>query len=161
MRESRLVVLGIILIAGIGGYVLGLTIAHRDIESAKQLIQQLQTESQRLKKQAADQATAYAQLQAQLTAVKTAMDVMKPSENAYELKPNQSTIVADGHLPIGLIGSPTNDSINININGKRQTAATGDVIKFALDSSTNCVVAIQSFDMFRAIVTATCTAAKP
>ena len=88
------------------------------------------------------------------------MHEMKPVQNTYELKPNQSIIAADGHLTLGLIGSPANDSIDININGKRQNAAPGDTIDFAPDPSTKCQVTVQSFDMFQAMVTATCMAAK-
>ena len=48
--------------------------------------------------------------------------------------------VADGRLTIGLVGSPTNESVNININGKQQKAVSGDVIHIALDSLTSCQV---------------------
>jgi hypothetical protein len=66
-------------------------------------------------------------------------------------------IVASGRLTIGLIGPPTNESINININGKQQSAATGDAIKFQLDPSTTCQVRVLSFDMFKAVLNASCT----
>jgi hypothetical protein len=84
-----------------------------------------------------------------------------PSENTYGVSPNQSLIVADGHLTVGLIGAPANQSVNININGKQRPAAAGDVIDVAPDPSTSCQVRLQSFDMFKAIITATCTAMKP
>jgi hypothetical protein len=74
--------------------------------------------------------------------------------------PNQSLIVADGRLTIGLIGPPTNESLNININGKHQSAATGDVINIALEPPITCQVKVQSFDMFKAVLTASCAGAK-
>jgi hypothetical protein len=160
-KRGRALVLAISLAIGLGGYVLGLELAHRDIAATSQLIQQLRAESQKLNKQLADQAAAYAALQVKFASVQSAMDEMKPAQNTYDIKPNQSIIVADGHLTIGLIGSPGNDSIDININGKRQSAAPGDVINIALDTSTTCKVGIQSFDMFHATIAASCEGAKP
>lgn len=159
--RGRLAAALLILLAAIGGYALGLNIEHRDLAASKQLVQQLQTESQNLKKQVNDQSVALTALQAKFAGMQTAMDEMKPEQNTYNIKPNQSLIVGGGRLTIGLIGSPANDSINVNINGKRQTAAPGDVIKVAVDPTTTCEVAVQSFDMFKAVVTASCGAAKP
>ena len=64
-------------------------------------------------------------------------------------------------MTIGLIGLPANDSVNVNINGKPQKMTTGDVVHVALDASTNCQVGVQSFDMFKALLTASCASAKP
>jgi hypothetical protein len=69
-------------------------------------------------------------------------------------------ILADGRLTVGLIGPPTNERVNLNINGKEHSAAAGDVISFALDPSTACRLQVQRFDMFRATLTASCGAAK-
>jgi hypothetical protein len=84
-----------------------------------------------------------------------------PTENTYNINPNQSLIVAGGRLTIGLIGSPTNEGVNININGKPQMAAVGASINTVLDSSMTCQVGVQSFDMFKAVLTATCASVKP
>jgi hypothetical protein len=65
--------------------------------------------------------------------------------------------VGGGRLTVGLIGAPTNDSVTLNVNGKRQSLGTGDVLNVvAADGQTNCQVRVQSFDMFKAVVTATC-----
>jgi hypothetical protein len=69
-------------------------------------------------------------------------------------------IVADGKITVGLIGSPANESIMLNVNGKQLAAAAGQVIPAGLDSSANCRVAVQSFDMFKAVLTATCAPTK-
>jgi hypothetical protein len=145
----------------IGGYLFGLDLAHRDLAAARELIQQLQPESQRLKKQIIDQNASLFALQAKLASVQATLNAIMPSENTYNINPNQSMIVAGGHLTIGLIGAPTNQSVNINVNGKQQSAATGDIINIALDPSTTCQVGVQSFDMFKAILTASCAAVKP
>jgi hypothetical protein len=69
-------------------------------------------------------------------------------------------ILADGRLTLGLIGPPTNERVNININGKQHSTGAGDVINFALDASTACRVQVQRFDMFRATLNASCAAPK-
>jgi hypothetical protein len=99
-------------------------------------------------------------LRAQLASVQATLNSIMPSENTYNINPNQSLIVADGRLTIGLVGSPTNDGINININGKQQFVAAGEVIRVAPDPSTSCQVRIRSFDPFKALLTASCAAAK-
>ena len=159
-----LLVLVIVVLAvsgAIGGYIFGLDLIHRDLAAARERIQQLQPENQKLKKAIVDQNAKLVQLQGELTSVQAELHAIMPWENTYSINPNQSMIVADGHLTIGLIGSPTNESVNININGKQQLAATGDVIHIALDRSTTCQVGVQSFDMFKAILTASCAAVKP
>ena len=77
-----------------------------------------------------------------------------------QIVPNQSLIVADGRLTVGLVGSPANHGITININGKQQKVAAGDVIRVSPDASTACQVQVQSFDMFKAVLVASCAAAK-
>ena len=159
-RRGRALVLLIILAAAVGGYALGVRVAHHDNAETAQLIQQLRSEGQKLKKQIADQAASLVSLQAKYGDMETAMHAMKPAQNTYDLKPNESVIAADGRLTLGLVGSPANSSIDININGKRQTVAPGDIISVAPDPATKCLVSIQSFDMFQAAVNASCTTAK-
>lgn len=159
-----LLVLAIVVLAvggAIGGYIFGLDLSHRDLAAAREQIQQLQPENQRLKKAIVDQNARLVDLQTELTSVQAALRAITPSENTYIISPNQSLIVAGGRLTIGLIGSPTNERVNINVNGKQQLAATGDVIHIALDRSTTCQVGVQSFDMFKAVLTASCAAVKP
>ena len=70
---------------------------------------------------------------------------MAPTENTYNIDPNHSIIVAKGYMTIGLIGPPTNEAVNININGKKYTAVAGDVLKFMPDPSTDCQLEIAVF----------------
>jgi hypothetical protein len=163
-RGQFLLVLAIVILTvggAIGGYMFGLNLTYRDLAAARERLQQLEPENQRLKKAIVDQNAILGQVQAELASVQAALHAIRPSENTYSINPNQSLIVAGGHLTIGLIGSPTNEGVKINVNGKQQLAATGDVIHMALDSSTTCQVGVQSFDMFKAILTASCAAVKP
>lgn len=158
--RGRRYLLFIIISAGVtAAYLIGLQLAYRDMVGAKRLVEQLQSESQRLKKEIVEQNAGMAAMQVKLKGVQAALEEITPSENTYKISPNQSVIVAGGHLTIGLIGSPTNEAVNININGKQQAATTGDVINVALDPP--CQVRVQSFDMFKAVVTASCLAAQP
>ena len=154
-------IVGLALGGTIAGYLFGLDLTYSELAAARERVQQLQPENQRLKKTIVDQNAKLVELQTELASVQAALHAIMPSENTYIISPNQSLTVADGHLMIGLIGSPTNERVNINVNGKRQLAATGDVIHIALDPSTTCQVGVQSFDMFKAILTASCAAVKP
>lgn len=145
----------------VAGYMFGLNLTYRDLAAARTQLQLLQPENQRLKRAIIDQNAKLVDVQGRLTNVEAALRALMPTENTYNISPNQSLIVADGRLTIGLVGSPTNDSVIININGKQQKVASGDVIHVAADSSTSCQVGVQSFDMFKAVVVASCGAAKP
>jgi hypothetical protein len=78
-----------------------------------------------------------------------------PSENTYALTPNKSVAVAGGRLNLALVGAPTNEEINLNINGKRYVVPAGEELKIA-EASSECDVRVRSFDMFKALVTASC-----
>ncbi len=83
-----------------------------------------------------------------------------PTKNTYNIMPNQTLIVADGRVTVGLVGSPGNESVTLNINGKEQAMAAGQVMTVGSASSANCQVGVQSFDMFKAVLTASCADAK-
>ena len=144
------------ILLGIGSYVVGLNDGYLDIAGARQLIQQLRADNQKLKTQIADLNATQVALQNKLSTFEAALDEIIPSKNTYIIKPNQSMIVASGRLTIGMIGAPTNESVNINVNGKQQSVATGDVISITLDPRTTCQVRVQSFDMFKVVLNASC-----
>lgn len=145
----------------VAGYLLGRDLASSPLEAATLLIQQIQPENQKLKATILSQNATMTELGAQLKKVQADLNAIRPSENTYKVTGNQSLIVGGGHLTIGLVGPPTNQSINININGKQHFAVTGDVFDIAPDPATTCQVRVQSFDMFEANVYASCTTAKP
>jgi hypothetical protein len=154
-HRGRLLVV-IAILAAIACYVVGLNIAYLDLAAARLAVQQMRAENQKLKTQLTDESATQVALQAKLTTTEAALEAITPAKNTYNIKPNQSMIVAGGRLTIGLIGAPTNESVNININGKKQSAATGDVINIALEPPTTCQVRVQSFDMFKVVLTASC-----
>jgi hypothetical protein len=164
-RRGRALLLGIVIVlilaSAAGSFVYGRKLTYADVTTAAQLNQQVTSENQTLNRQVIDQSSKLTAMQADLTNAKALLNEIMPTENTFNINPNQSMIVADGHLTVGLIGSPTNEGVRMNVNGKQQMVAAGDIIRVALDPSTNCQVAIQSFDFFRAVFTASCAAAKP
>jgi hypothetical protein len=164
-REGRLLFVGgvviLLLAGGIGTFLLSRNLASGDLVAAREQIEQLRTESQGLRRQLTDQAAELTATNAKLADVKGQLEAINPSKNVYILSPNETRIVADGHLTIGLVGSPGNESISLDINGKQQTALAGQPIAVAPDPSSNCMVTVQSFDMFKAAIVASCAAAKP
>ena len=154
---AAIVILGV----AIGGLVYGRMVAAHDVLVRDATIQQLQSEIQKREPDLYGQNGRLVALQSQFMTVQATLEAIRPAENTYNIDPNQAMIVAGGRLTIGLVGSPTNEGINININGKQHPAAAGDVIHVALDPSTNCQVGVQSFDMFKAVLTAWCAEVKP
>ncbi len=100
-------------------------------------------------------------MQAKLDKVQAALDAIMPSQNTFNIQPNQSLIVGDGRLTVGMVGSPSNESVTLDINGKQQSVDAGQIVDVAPDSSTQCQVQVRSFDMFKAVLFASCTPAKP
>jgi cell division protein FtsB len=150
----------IALIAGIGGHMYGQHVAFRDMQGLERNLEQLQLQNQARENQNNDLNDQIAALQAKIASIQAALDVIVPSQNTYNLNPNQSVVIANGRLTIGLIGTPGDDSIDININGKRQKASVGDLINVAPDPETACQVKVQSFDMFKVQINASCKASK-
>jgi hypothetical protein len=154
------VILVVVASVAIFGRLYGQHLAYKAMQDRDSAIRQLETESQQLELKRTDQDSQVTALQAQVASLQAQLNAIVPSKSMYSINPNQSLLVADGHLTIGLVGSPLNNGIYININGKQQFASVGDVIHVASDPSTACDVQIQSFDMFKAQFTASCGPAK-
>jgi cell division protein ZapA (FtsZ GTPase activity inhibitor) len=141
----------------VGGRIYGQHLAHQDMLDRDRAMHQLEAESQKLERQSAEQAGVVAALQARLTQAQEKLDTVLPSKDTYSIDPNKSVVAADGRLTFGLVGPPTSNRVTINVNGKQYTVAAGEVIHVADDASAPCKVAVQSFDMFNATVTASCS----
>jgi uncharacterized membrane protein YiaA len=154
-REGRYLLLTA-LMGGIIGYLLGLNSAYVEMQAGKVALQQSRAETQKMKSEMAGEGVKTTAMASGIAKLQATLDELVPSENTYNIRANQSLIVGEGRLTVGLVGAPTNDSVTLNINGKRQPLSTGDVLNVAVDGQTNCQVRVQSFDMFKAVVTATC-----
>jgi hypothetical protein len=144
----------------LGGRIYGRRLALQDTLDRDRAMHQLETESQKLERQSVQQADVVAALQARLTQVQEKLDAVMPGKDTYSINPNQSVVVGDGRLTLGLVGLPTTDGVTINVNGNKYTVAAGAVIHVADDASAPCKVAVQSFEMFSATVTASCSEPK-
>jgi len=162
LRVLLVLIIVLLMVGGaVGGYLFGLNLTYRDLASTKEQLELVRPETQRLKRAIVEQNAKIVGLQADLTKVQNALQEIVPAKDTYVIHPNQSLIVANGLLTIGLVGPPTNESITVNVNGKQQLVAPGDIIRVTPNGSTPCRVAIQSFDMFEARVNVSCGAEKP
>ena len=149
-----------ILVILVGGHLYGRYLSSRDLGGRDNAIQQLVAQNQKLKRQLDEKSDQATQLQAKLDRVQATLNAIMPSKDSYNINPNQSLVVGDGHLTVGLVGAPGNEGVTLNINGKDQTVAAGQLISVTVDASTACRVQVQSFDMFAAKVMASCAGAK-
>ena len=122
----------------------------------RQLIQTLQSEAQKSKQALIASTGANNALEAKLATVTADLEAIRPAKNTYVFVPNQSLIVGNGLLTLGLVGSPGNNGVVLNVNGTRRSVTSGDVIEVPVNSNRVCHVAVQSFDMFRAVLNAGC-----
>ena len=100
------------------------------------------------------------EMEAKLEGAQVALDSIMPSPNTYTIYPNLTRIVGDGHLMVGMVGTPGNDAIMLNVNGKQQPLAAGQTINVAPDPATRCQLSVQSFDVFKATLVAACSGPK-
>lgn len=144
----------------VGGHLYGRYLASKEVGGRDNVIEQLQSQVQQQKRAADQKSAQISDLQAKLTRVQGQLEQIQPSKDTYNIMPNRTLMVADGKITVGLIGSPANESILLSVNGKQLVASAGQVIPAGSDPSTNCRVAVQSFDMFKAVLTATCAGGK-
>ena len=144
----------------VGGHLYGRYLASKEVGGRDNVIEQLRAESQQQKRKIDQKSAQITQLQTKIENVQAQLDQIMPSKNTYNITPNQTLIVADGRVTVGLVGAPGNDNIVLNIDGKQQVAGAGQVFPAGANPAGNCQVAVQSFDMFRAVLTASCKGAK-
>ncbi len=151
---ETLLILGVALI----GHITGRELARRQLAQREQTIVQLREERQQVSAELNRRADRILTLQTRLNHVQGVLDEIVPSENIYVMRPNQSLVVAGGRVTVGLIGSPTNEGVNINIGGQQRFAAAGSVTPVDLGEGRTCQITVQSFDMFKVVLHATCAA---
>ena len=160
--RPTIIVSCIIIIIGIliGGRLYGKYLSSMDVAEREAQIEQLRAESQKQKRDIDSKSQQLTTLQDKLNKTQAALDAIMPSAHTYNIQPNQTLILADGHLTVGMVGPPANDSVLLNINGKSQAVAAGQTLSITADPATHCQINLQSFDVFKAVVVATCEATK-
>lgn len=144
----------------VGGHLYGRYLASKEIGGRDNVIEQLQAQTQQFKRSVDQKSAQLTELQTKLNRVQAQLEQIVPSKDTYNILPNQTLNVAGGRVTVGLIGSPGNENIVLNIDGKQQVAAAGQVFPAGSNASAGCQVAVQSFDMFKAVLTASCAGPK-
>lgn len=160
-RRTYIIVVVLIVIAGLIGHIIGRELDRRNVLARDETIQQLRNERLELNGELSKRNDRLRELQTKLNQVQATLDELMPSENIYVFRPNQSLALADGRVTVGLMGSPANQNLTLNVAGKQHVAVAGDVITVPLEESTTCQVVVQSFDPFKAIIQATCSGKTP
>jgi hypothetical protein len=158
--DDRLVMVVAFVLMCLGIFFYGRYLASLDLASRENTITELRSQAQKEQTTSDSQAAELSAMEAKLKKTQARLDSIMPSANTYTIHPNQTLIVGDGHLSIGLVGAPGNDSILLNVNGKEQSAAAGQTINVAPDPATQCQISVQSFDVFNATLVAACSGAK-
>ena len=162
--DNRFVIAAAVIIAVIcilvGGHLYGRYLSSRDLGGRDNAIEQLRAQNQKMKRQLDAKSADATELQTKLDRVQATLNAIMPSQNTFNIQPNQAIVVGNGRLTIGLIGAPSNESVTLDINGKAQSVQAGQIVEVAADSSTKCQVQVQSFDMFKAVLVASCAPAQ-
>jgi hypothetical protein len=158
-RRTYILLIETVLILAVAliGHITGRELARRHIAQRDLVIQQLREERQEVSAELNRRNDRILTLQTRLNHVQSALDEIVPSENIYVIRPNQSLVVAGGRVIVGLIGSPTNEGVNVNVNGQQRLSAAGDVVTVNFEENRTCTVTVQPFDMFKAYLHATCS----
>jgi hypothetical protein len=144
----------------IGGHLYGRYLGSFEAPGVNDTIAKLRVRTQLEKRKVDSQAAELTTMGAKLKKAQDTLNSIMPSPNTYVIKPNQTLIVGDGRLPVGMVGFPGNDALVLNVNGKQQPLAAGQMISVAPDTATQCQLTVQSFDVFRATLIATCSGPK-
>lgn len=146
----------LVVAVGLGSFLFGMYISSRDLADTRALVQQLQADAQKSKQAMVAATVAAAAVQVKTDKLAAELEAIRPSKDTYNFLPNQSLVLANGLLTVGLVGSPGNNGIVLNVNGVRKPVSSGDVVQVDVDAKTSCRVTVQSFDLFKAAVHATC-----
>jgi hypothetical protein len=144
----------------IGGHLYGRYLASFNSPGLDNTITELISQGQREKRKSDSLSAELTTMETKLENAQAALDSIMPSPNTYTIKPNQTLIVGDSLLMVGLVGTPGNEAIMLNVNGKQQPLAAGQTINVAPDPATQCQLSVQSFDVFKATLVAACTGPK-
>ena len=144
----------------IGGHLYGRYLASFNSPGFDNTITGLISQGQREKRKSDSLGAEITAMETKLENAQAALDSIMPAPNTYTIKPNQALIVGNGHLMLGLVGTPGNEAIMLNVNGKQQPLAAGQTINVAPDPATQCQLSVQSFDVFKATLVPACSGPK-
>jgi len=147
---------GVILVVAIVCFTLGLSQGYYMVPAgAQNILKKLTADKDRLSVEKIALEKQTFELREQLDKVNNRLEAITPSPNMYKIKPNESRTVPIGRLTVGLVGTPGNQSVELNINDKKYRAQAGDI----KDITMACRVEVVSFNVIEAnvVVNANCT----
>ena len=103
----------------IGGHLYGRYLASFNSTSTDNIIAELVSQNQKQKRVSDSLSAELTPMGIKMQSAQATLDSIMPAPNTYTLKPNQTLIVGDGHLMVGMVGTPGNDAIMLNVNGKQ------------------------------------------
>lgn len=149
----------LLIMGGIGGFTLRGRMDESLVGDANQRFLQHRSESKELKSQIFSLSEKLERSMTEVESAQAALKMIMPSQNTYVVKVNHAIIIEGGYLTVGLIGPPTSEYLEINVNGKNHLTVAGDVIDVTPGPSLRCKVAVESFDMFSVVIAASCGSA--
>jgi hypothetical protein len=146
----------ILVVVAIVCFTLGVSTGYHMVPvGAQNIIKKLTADKDRLSAERIALEKQTFEVREQVDKVSKKLEAITPSPNMYKIKPNESQTVPIGRLTVGLVGTPGNQSVELNINDKKYRAQAGDINDIAM----TCRVEVMSFNVIDANVTvsASCT----
>ena len=145
----------------VGGHLYGRYLASRDLAGRDNAIEQLRDPKSEAQRQLDDQSAQADRIAGKARQVQATLDAIMPSaEHLSTSSPINRSIVGDGHLTVGLVGSPSQRKRQAQYQRQAAVGGAGQVIDVAPDPRRNvrCGAVLR---MFKAVLYASCTPAKP
>jgi hypothetical protein len=79
--------------------------------------------------------------------MKAKYDEVLSSTRNLEIKANETKPMSIASIEIGVIGTPMIDSVNLNVNGKKQVVSAGDVVSVDF----TCNIRVLSIDLLKSV----------
>jgi hypothetical protein len=150
-----------IIVVAILSYKYGVSDGNHEVAVSQGAMKRLQADNLNLTLDNRKLQADLADLQVKHGRTQDMLDALMPTANKYQIGPNQSLVVANDRLTIGLIGTPRSESVELNINSKQYTAAAGDIINITIEPSTTCRIEVSSFDILKSQVTVNAVCTEP
>jgi hypothetical protein len=149
------------LVIAIAGFTVGRRAASNEVDAVKDSAAKLREQINILDKKNKEQATSIADLEAKLKIAEDQLGEIYRTARTLEIGANESKLISINQLTIGLVGTPRNESVELNINGKQQSAAAGDVI--SVEYATNCRLQVGSLNVLKSsvVINRSCESVKP
>jgi hypothetical protein len=135
------------LVVGIACYSLGRYTIGQEVENYKLRNAQLSSDNGKLGADVKAAAVQTTNLQEQLAAMKAKYDEVLSSTRNLEIKANETKPMSIASIEIGVIGTPMIDSVNLNVNGKKQVVSAGDVVSVDF----TCNIRVLSIDLLKSV----------